>query len=487
MKRAGMPAGRSRVMSKGLRPDFLWGGATAANQFEGGYLEGGKGLSIDDVYKGGSATVPRVIDDHIIEGDYYPSHVAVDFYHRYKEDIALLAEMGFKCFRMSIAWSRIFPRGDEEEPNEEGLKFYDNVIDELLKYNIEPVVTISHYEMPLALVKEYGSWRNRKLVEFFHRYSKVLFQRYKGKVKYWLTFNEVNCTLGVDRPYLQAGIVYREDENIPDVKLQVTHHLLVASALAVKECRRIDPAAKIGCMLLYPTTYADTCDPLDQIAVRNVMAPTYYYGDVYARGRYTNLCKAYQESIGGHFTMEPGDEELLKEGIVDYIGFSYYSSRVEGVHVTEYTGGNMQRGGKNPYLKATQWGWQIDPIGLRMALNNLYDRYQLPLFIVENGMGAVDKFEEDGSIIDDYRIDYLKAHIEAMKDAVEIDHVDLMGYTPWGPIDLVSAGTGEMKKRYGFIYVDKDDQGNGTLERRKKKSFDWYKKVIATNGEDLEN
>lgn len=474
-------------MSKGLRPDFLWGGATAANQLEGGYLEGGKGLSIDDVYKGGSATVPRVIDDHIIEGDYYPSHEAVDFYHRYKEDIALLAEMGFKCFRMSIAWTRIFPRGDEEEPNEEGLRFYDNVIDELLKYNIEPVITISHYEMPLTLVKEYGSWRNRKLVEFFHRYSKVLFERYKGKVKYWMTFNEVNCTLGMDKPYLQAGIVYREDENIPDVKLQVTHHLLVASALAVKECHRIDPAAKIGCMLIYPTTYPHTCDPLDQIKARDVMAPTYYYGDVYVRGRYTNVCTAYQEAIGGHFTMEPGDEELLREGVVDYIGFSYYSSRVEGVHVTEYTGGNMQRGGKNPYLKATEWGWQIDPIGLRMALNNLYDRYQLPLFIVENGMGAVDKVEEDGSIIDDYRIDYLRSHIKALKDAVEIDHVDLMGYTPWGPIDLVSAGTGEMKKRYGFIYVDKDDNGNGTLERRKKKSFGWYKKVIATNGEDLEN
>ena len=240
-------------------------------------------------------------------------------------------------------------------------------------------------------------------------------------------------------------------------------------------------------MLIYPTTYPHTCDPLDQIKARDAMATTYYYGDVYARGRYTNICKAYQESIGGHFTMEPGDEELLKEGIVDFIGFSYYSSRVEGVHVTEYTGGNMQRGGKNPYLKATEWGWQIDPIGLRMALNNLYDRYQLPLFIVENGMGAVDKVEEDGSIIDDYRIAYLRAHIEAMKDAVEIDHVDLMGYTPWGPIDLVSAGTGEMKKRYGFVYVDKDDNGKGTLERRKKKSFDWYKKVIATNGEDLEN
>ncbi len=470
-----------------FKTDFLWGGAVAANQFEGGYLEGGKGLSIDDVYKGGSVNVKRVIHDRVIDGEYYPSHVAVDFYHRYKEDIALLAEMGFKCFRFSIAWTRIFPRGDEKEPNEAGLKFYDNVIDELLKYGIEPVVTISHYEMPLTLVQEYDSWRNRKLVDFFHNYCKVLFNRYKGKVKYWMTFNEVNCTLGLERPYLQAGIVYRDDENIPDVKLQVTHHLLVASALAVKECHEIDPNAKIGCMIMYPTTYPNTCAPEDQIIARDVMAITYYYSDVMVRGRYTNVCTAYQQSINGHFTMEADDEVILREGAVDYIGFSYYCSRVEGVNVTEYIGANMTRGGKNPYLNATEWGWQIDPIGLRMALNNLYDRYQIPLFIVENGMGAVDKVEEDGSIIDDYRIEYLAAHIKAMKDAVEIDHVDLMGYTPWGPIDLVSAGTGEMKKRYGFVYVDKDDLGNGTLARTKKKSFNWYKKVISTNGEDLSN
>ena len=471
----------------GFSKDFMWGGATAANQCEGAWNVDGKGVSVSDICTGGKFGQSKRITPVMEEGTFYPSHEGIRHYDRFREDIALFAEMGFKCYRFSIAWTRIFPNGDESKPNEAGLKHYEEVIDECLKYGIEPLITISHYEVPFGLTKKCNAWVSREMIGYFLNYCRAIFERYKGKVKYWLTFNEVNCTLGVDRPYLQAGIVYREDENIPDVKLQVTHHLLVASALAVKECRRIDPAAKIGCMLLYPTTYADTCDPLDQIAVRNVMAPTYYYGDVYARGRYTNLCKAYQESIGGHFTMEPGDEELLKEGIVDYIGFSYYSSRVEGVHVTEYTGGNMQRGGKNPYLKATQWGWQIDPIGLRMALNNLYDRYQLPLFIVENGMGAVDKVEEDGSIIDDYRIEYLKAHIEAMKDAVEIDHVDLMGYTPWGPIDLVSAGTGEMKKRYGFIYVDKDDQGNGTLERRKKKSFDWYKKVIATNGEDLEN
>ena len=470
-----------------LRKDFLWGGATAANQFEGGYLEGGRGLSINDVHKGGNVSTPRVIHETIHEGDYYPSHEGVDFYHRYKEDIALLAEMGFKCFRMSIAWSRIFPNGDDPEPNEEGLQFYDNVFDELLKYGIEPVVTLSHYETPLALVKNYGSWRNRKMIQFFQNYCRVVFERYKGKVKYWMTFNEINCILGNENPYLQAGINFKEGENRIDVKLQASHYMMVASALAVADCHRIDPEAKIGCMLLYPTTYPATCAPSDQVMTRDAMAMTYYFGDVFVRGRYTNTCTAYQEKTGGHFTMEPGDEKILKEGTVDYIAFSYYSSKIEGARVTEFTGGNMMRGGKNPYLETSDWGWQNDPIGLRMALNQLYDRYQIPLFIAENGLGAVDQVEADGSIIDDYRIDYLARHIQAFKDAVEKDHVDLMGYTPWGPIDIVSAGTGEMKKRYGFIYVDKDDEGNGTLNRSRKKSFYWYKKVIASNGDDLEN
>lgn len=470
-----------------LREDFLWGGATAANQYEGGFNEGGRGLSINDVHKGGNVNTPRVIHEYIHKGDYYPSHQSVDFYHRYKEDIALLAEMGFKCFRMSISWSRIFPRGDESEPNEEGLKFYDNVFDELLKYGIQPVVTISHYETPLTLVQEYGSWRNRKIIQFFQKYCNVLFTRYKEKVKYWMTFNEINCILGNENPYLQAGINLKDDENRIDVKLQASHNMMVASALAVTDCHRIIPDAKIGCMLLYPTTYPATCAPIDQIMTRDAMNMTYYYGDVFVRGHYTNLCTSYQEKVGGHFTIEPGDEEILAAGKVDYIGFSYYSSKIEGANVTEFTGGNMMRGGKNQYLKSSEWGWQTDPIGLRMALNNLYDRYQIPLFIVENGLGAVDKVEEDGSIIDDYRIDYLSQHVKAFKDAVEIDHVDLMGYTPWGPIDIVSAGTGEMKKRYGFVYVNKDDDGKGDLSRSRKKSFYWYKKVILTNGEDLSN
>lgn len=465
-----------------LRKDFLWGGATAANQYEGGYLEGGKGLSIADVERGARHGVRRQIDDEIMEGALYPSHEATDFYHHWKEDIALFAEMGFKCFRMSIAWTRIFPRGDEETPNEEGLKFYDQVFDELHKYGIEPVVTISHYETPLALVKEYGSWRNRKLVDFFERYARTVFTRYKGKVKYWMTFNEINATMNIPRPYHQAGIVFEEGEDTGKTVVQVSHHMFVASAKAVIIGHEIDPENKIGCMLLVPETYAATCSPDDQVAVREKMMALYYYGDVHVRGYYSNTCTAMWRRL--HTTapvMEEGDEELLRRGKVDYIGFSYYFSSIEGGNA-EQIEGNVIAGGKNPYLKMTDWGWQIDPVGLRNTLNKLYDRYQVPLFIVENGMGALDTVEEDGSIHDPYRIAYLKEHIREMIKAVEEDDVDLMGYTPWGCIDLVSAGTGEMRKRYGFIYVDKHDDGTGTLARSRKDSFYWYKKVIESNG-----
>ena len=466
-----------------MRKDFLWGGATAANQYEGGYYENGKGLSIADVERGSQLGVTRQIDDRVIEGVYYPSHVATDFYHNYKEDIALFAEMGFKCYRMSIAWTRIFPRGDEEKPNEEGLKFYDDVFDELLKYNIEPIVTLSHYETPLVLVQEYGSWRNRKLIDFFVNYAQTCFNRYQGKVKYWMTFNEINATLASPRPWHQAGIVYQENEDRWQTAIQASHHMLVASAKAVKLAHEIDPHNQVGCMLLIPESYAASCSPEDQIARRNKMALTFYYGDVHVRGRYTNTCQSLWKKYHTKVQMAKDDEKVLSEGIVDYIGFSYYFSSIEGKDLQQVEG-NVFTGGKNPLLPATQWGWQIDPLGLRSVLNELYDRYQIPLFIVENGMGAVDSVE-DGQIHDDYRIDYLKQHIQALKDAVEIDGVDLMGYTPWGCIDLVSASTGEMKKRYGFIYVDKDDQGHGTLKRMKKDSFYWYKKVIASQGEDL--
>lgn len=469
-----------------LRKNFLWGGATAANQYEGAYKEDGKGLTINDVEMGAIHGQTRQIHATIQNDAYYPSHEAVDFYHRYEEDIALFAEMGFKSLRISISWARIFPNGDEAEPNEKGLDFYDKVFDELLRYGIEPVVTLHHFELPLSLVKKYGAWRNRKLVDLAVKYAKTVMERYKNKVTYWITFNEINALFISDQPWHMAGILYQEGENKTNTMLQAAHHQLMTSALTVIEGKKINPNFQFGCMLLYPCTYAATCNPLDQVLAREKLLPTYYFGDIHVRGCYTNNCLAYIESLGGKVEFALGDEAILAEGTVDYISFSYYFSAIEGnSDEIEIVEGNLSSGGKNPYLETTEWGWQIDPVGLRTSLNNLYDRYQIPLFIVENGLGALDTRNEDGSIEDDYRIDYLAQHIRALKDAVEKDHVDLLGYTVWGPIDIVSAGTGEMRKRYGFIYVDKDDDGQGTLNRTKKKSFEWYKEVIATNGESL--
>lgn len=464
-----------------LRDDFLWGGATAANQYEGAYLEGGKGLSIADVEMGSRHGVPREVHDYVHSDAYYPSHEAVDFYHRYVEDIALFKKMGFTCFRLSINWPRIFPHGDETEPNEEGLKFYDQVFDELIRQGMEPIVTLSHYETPLHLVQEYGSWRNRKLIDFFERYCEVVFQRYKDKVKYWMTFNEINEIFNQKEPYHQAGVLYKEGENPADVKILVAHHMMIASAKAVILGHQINPNFKIGCMFQYPTTYPKTCQPKDVLAQRYHMMPNFYFGDVMCKGYYSNTCYAQIERMKGILHMEEEDANILMQGKVDYIALSYYFSSV----ASYCEGDDIVVGRDNPYLERNDWDWPIDAIGLRIGLNELYDRYQLPLFVVENGLGAIDHIEEDGTIQDDYRIQYLSKHIQALKDAVILDKVDVIGYTCWGPIDIVSVGTGEMRKRYGFIYVDKDDEGKGTLERKEKKSFDWYRKVIATQGEDL--
>lgn len=469
-----------------LRKDFLWGGATAANQYEGGYLAGGKGLTINDVELGTEHGNDRKILDPIQKDKYYPSHEATDFYHHYKEDIALLAEMGFKCFRLSISWARIFPNGDDDEPNENGLRFYDKVFDELLKYNIEPIVTLHHFELPLNLVKKYGAWRNRELVNLSARYAKVVMNRYKKKVKYWITFNEINSLFISSNPWHMAGILYHKGENKVDTMLQAAHHQLISSALTISEGRKINPNFKFGCMLLYPCTYAATCKPEDQVVARKKLLPTYYFGDIQVRGKYTNTCLAYIDSLNGHIDVKLGDDAILSAGTVDFISFSYYFSGIEGIGKDiQPAKGNLSDSGKNPYLDMTEWGWQIDPLGLRNSLNNLYDRYQKPLFIVENGLGAIDNIRENGEIDDDYRIDYLRKHIMAMIEAVEKDFVDLIGYTLWGPIDIISAGTGEMKKRYGLVYVDKDDTGNGSLKRKRKKSFYWYQQVISSNGENL--
>ena len=478
----------------GFRKDFLWGGATAANQFEGAWNIDGKGPSCADMCTGGSHTRSKRITREIEEGTFYPSHEAIDFYHRYKEDIALFAEMGFKVFRFSIGWSRIFPNGDDAMPNEAGLQFYDNVINECLRYGIEPLITISHYEVPFALCKKYNGWASREMIDIFSKYCEVIFKRYKGRVKYWLTFNEINSATMPMGGFLSQGILnegttdFNNQVDIPQLRFQGLHHQFVASAKAVQLAHEIDENYQVGCMILYATTYPYTCKPDDVIeAQKKNRIMNYFCGDVQVRGEYPTYMNRYFKENNIEIKVEDGDEEILKNGCVDFYTFSYYMSVCATTDEKALQGnGNILGGATNPYLKASDWGWQIDPKGLRYSLNEIYDRYQIPMMIVENGLGAYDEKEEDGTINDDYRIEYLKVHIEQMKEAVE-DGVDLIGYTPWGCIDLVSASTGEMAKRYGFIYVDKYDDGSGDLSRSKKKSFNWYKQVIASNGENLEN
>jgi len=464
-----------------FKKKFLWGGATAANQCEGAYQQDGKGLNIADVMTAGSKTVRRRITQNIEEGVVYPNHWGINHYNRFKEDIALFAEMGFKTYRMSVSWARLFPRGDEAEPNEMGLAHYDAVFDECCKYGIEPIVTISHYEMPLYLVKQYGSWANRQLIEFYVRYSKTLLERYKGKVKYWLTFNEINSIEFM--PWMGIGL------ETPDkgTKMTAAYHQFLASAQTVKLAHEINPENKVGMMYGGIFAYAATCDPEDVMATREVMRNHLFYPDVMCRGYYPAFKLKEFEREGYRLPEQPGDKELLLDGTVDFISYSYYCSLVAGKKsVSNCDGNSVDFGYENNFIPTTQWGWSIDSVGLRISLNMLYDRYQKPLMIVENGLGAFDELTEDKKVHDPYRIDYLREHIKEMEKAIEIDGIPLMGYTSWGCIDLISAGTGEMKKRYGFIYVDVDDEGNGSYERYKKDSFFWYKKVIASNGSELD-
>lgn len=465
---------------------FLWGGATAANQYEGGWNEGGRGPSIADIITGGSVDKERRFTPPVpVEGEFYPNHEATDFYHHWKEDIALFAEMGFKIYRFSISWSRIFPKGDESLPNEEGLKFYDHVIEELNKYGIEPLVTISHYENPLHLSLEYGGWKNRKLIDFYLKFAKVLFERYKGKVKYWLTFNEINMLTQPFGAVFCAGMLDPEDNN-EQTRFQAMHHQLVASALAVKMAHEIDPSNQMGCMLAYHNGYPNTCRPEDVLfAQQHGQIHNSIAGDVHVRGSYPGFAWRYFEEQGISLSVCPEDGLILKEGTVDFFTISYYSSCcVSANGEGERTAGNGAENIKNPYLQTSDWGWQIDALGLRYVLNQIYDRYQIPIMIVENGLGAIDEVSEDGAVHDPYRIDYMRQHAEQMKEAI-YDGVDLIGYTCWGCTDLVSASTGEMKKRYGLIYVDKHDDGSGDFGRMKKDSFYWYKAVIESNGEIL--
>ncbi|MER2472827.1 glycoside hydrolase family 1 protein [Photorhabdus laumondii] len=463
-------------MKKQFPNNFLWGGALAANQVEGAHQIDGKGLSTSDMQ-------PHGVIGHSIErnlGDFHIKDIGIDFYHRYPEDIALFAEMGFKCLRTSIAWTRIFPEGDEEIPNENGLAFYDRLFDEMIKYNIQPLITLSHFEMPYGLVKKYGGWGNRKTIAFFDHYARTVFERYQHKVKYWLTFNEINMSLF--SCFTSAGLP--ENSKIQDI-YQALHYQLVASAKAVKACHEIIPDAKIGNMVAAAPYYPLTCHPDDILESLKKNREWLFFFDVQARGYYPSyMTRLFKEK---NITLDITDEDkiALKETI-DFLSFSYYMSSCATTNLEIIkTSGNIINPVKNPYLSSSEWGWQIDPKGIRYLLNMLYDRYQKPLFIVENGLGARDVIQDDGSIIDDYRIKYLNDHLFQIREAIE-DGVQLLGYTSWGPIDLVSASTAEMSKRYGFIYVDRDDQGNGTLERRRKKSFNWYKAVISSHGNTLQ-
>ena len=480
----------NKVKTTGLPADFLWGGATAANQCEGAYNVDGRGLANVDVLPIGkdrlAIAIGRKKVEGFEEGNYYPALEGINFYYTYKEDIKLFAEMGFKTFRLSLAWSRIFPNGDELAPNEAGLQFYDNVFDECLKYGIEPLVTIVHFDIPMHLVKTIGGWRDRATVNHYVKFAETVFRRYQNKVKYWLTFNEINMLMHA--PFGGAGVCFEAGENQAQIKYDAAHHQLVASAMATKIAKEINPEFKIGCMLAAAKTYANTPHPEDVLKSVKKDQEDFFFIDVQSRGAYPRFALKELAQKGITIPWVFGDEAVLKNNTVDFISFSYYSSRLTSAdpEVNQATSGNIFATLKNPYLDASEWGWQIDPLGLRITMNMLYDRYEKPLFIVENGLGAVDTPDEHGYVEDDYRIDYLREHLKQMINAVNLDGVELLGYTSWGCIDLVSAGTGEMKKRYGYIYVDRDNEGRGTLKRTPKKSFYWYQKVIASNGCDLD-
>ena len=472
-----------------LKKDFLWGGAVAAHQVEGGWRDGGKGINVSDIMTVGSHASPRKITPVIDENEFYPNHEAIDFYHRYKEDIALFKEMGFKCFRTSISWARIFPQGDEEQPNEAGLKFYDDLFDELLKNDIQPVITLSHFEMPYGLVTKYGGWRNRQLITFFERFARVCFERYKDKVKYWMTFNEINNQANYQSDIsvlTNSGILFQEGEDKEEIVYQASLYELIASAKAVKIAHDINPDFMVGCMMAMTPIYPYSCSPDDMLKAVGANHKRFWYLDVHARGKIPAYMQSFFKRKGYHLDITEEDIATLKDGCVDYIGFSYYMSFTTKGDGNEYLDYNEATDlCDNPYISKTKWGWPIDAKGLRYTLNWLYDRYQLPTFIVENGFGAIDVLEDSNQVHDQYRINYLKEHIEQMKKAIEIDGVDVLGYTVWGCIDCVSFSTGEMKKRYGFIYVDKNNDGSGTLKRYKKDSFEWYKQVIASQGDKL--
>ena len=464
----------------GFKDGFLWGGAVAANQLEGAYLEDGKQMSTADIKaRGFFGGIRR-------DADYYPTHKGIDFYYTYKEDLKLMADANFNIFRTSINWTRIYPTGEEETPNEAGIKFYRSMFEECRRLGMKVMITISHYETPLAMRDKYGSWANRVYIDLYMKFVRTIVTEFKGLVSYWLTFNEIG-NAAVKPICWDAAAIYPDSDQLLQEMYQAAHHQFVASALATKFIHETDTNALVGAMIAYKTVYPYTCNPADVIAAEEEKRKEFFFSDVQARGYYPSYIWKFFEENNLNIVMEEGDEDIIKSYPIDFISFSYYRSRVisaESMEPAEVINTNSLEGVVNPYLRKTGWGWSVDPDGLRLALQELYDRYQLPLFVAENGLGAIDEVDEDGSITDDYRIDYLEKHMKAMKTAIQ-HGVDLFGYTMWGPIDIVSNGTGQMSKRYGIIYVDLDDDGNGTGKRIKKKSYHFYSNVIKTNGKEL--
>ncbi|MEB6122633.1 6-phospho-beta-glucosidase [Mammaliicoccus sciuri] len=463
--------------------NFLWGGAIAANQTEGAWDKDGRGISNIDLIPHGTKRQDIKLGykkGELNQNEYYPSHTGIDFYHHYKEDIALLAEMGLKVFRTSISWSRIYPNGDEEMPNQAGINYYKDLFKACKQHGMELLVTLAHFDIPMSIVEKYNGWKNRETIDLYIKFAETCFNNFGEYVNYWIPFNEINVVL--HSPFSGGGLYFDDSENREEILYQAAHYMLVASAKAVRSCHRITPQAKIGCMIAGGSFYPYSCNPEDVWQSMNDERTNTFFVDVQAKGKYPYYIDSFFKNKGINIEIDESDKEILKE-TVDFVAFSYYASRtsIADISRVEKNEGNVIVSAKNPYLKMSDWGWVIDPLGLRITMNQIYERFEKPLFVVENGLGAKDEIEADGTIQDDYRIDYMKQHIEAMYDGIQ-DGVPLLGYISWGIIDLVSASTGEMSKRYGMIYVDKDDAGSGTLERRKKKSFDWYKKVIQQNG-----
>ncbi|WP_269669383.1 6-phospho-beta-glucosidase [Mammaliicoccus sciuri] len=463
--------------------NFLWGGAIAANQTEGAWDKDGRGISNIDLIPHGTKRQDIKLGykkGELNQNEYYPSHTGIDFYHHYKEDIALLAEMGLKVFRTSISWSRIYQNGDEEMPNQAGINYYKDLFKACKQHGMELLVTLAHFDIPMSIVEKYNGWKNRETIDLYIKFAETCFNNFGEYVNYWIPFNEINVVL--HSPFSGGGLYFDDSENREEILYQAAHYMLVASAKAVRSCHRITPQAKIGCMIAGGSFYPYSCNPEDVWQSMNDERTNTFFVDVQAKGKYPYYMDSFFKNKGINIEIDESDKEILKE-TVDFVAFSYYASRtsIADISRVEKNEGNVIVSAKNPYLKMSDWGWVIDPLGLRITMNQIYERFEKPLFVVENGLGAKDEIEADGTIQDDYRIDYMKQHIEAMYDGIQ-DGVPLLGYISWGIIDLVSASTGEMSKRYGMIYVDKDDAGSGTLERRKKKSFDWYKKVIQQNG-----